>query len=427
MLDPCELTEADLHQALMDMLPVGWAWPREPDTTLSRFWRGVADEAHRSQKRACDLLIESNPATTVELLGEWERSLGLPDPCAPPSALLQERRNAVVALLSALGEASVSFFANLAADRGYAVEIREHRPFECGRSRCGDVASRDRVGSQLQRFVWTVALQTPRLSYARCGVATNQCGLTPQLSIERAEEIECLFERLKPSHTEVVFDYTQQVDFVAFAAMVFSAEEGVVTGAGDRVLEWTSGGLAPITMTGASEHITLDNGVIRASAAGAGQLSYDTQETDDLPLGFSAFVVARMPDASVLGTNNRLFTIEVGAASVFNALLPVSPGVVQLETNGGNVTAAGISDADLETYAVWGFVVDQVEGRGRILRNGVTLASASIAPSFVGVSRYRALLNAALDVKGGLLFDRGSPEIDAAATQHLITKHQVET
>ena len=425
MPEPCALTAEDFHQALLDLLPVGWAWPREPDTVLSEFWRAMAEEAARVQARACDLLEESDPETTTELLVDWERAFGLPDPCGPANLTVTERRGALLAVIRSLGGASIAYFTGLAADRGYEIEITENRPFTCSRSACGHQSRIERVGSPLMRFVWTVALQTPRLVWFRCGDNSGQCGISSHLTIERAEEIECLFDRIKPAHSHIVYDYSDDLDLVSLAAMVFDGGEGLTLGAGNRVEAWASGGLQNITLTGSSDFITAGGGLVSASPAGSGNLLYDTIAPLDLPLGFSVFAACRVPDVDAVGASNRLFMLYAGAPTVFNAIMPSAPGQVLLTTNGGNVAANGISEADLETFAVWGFVVDLVTGTGRILRNGVTLASGPLTADFSGVTRYRALLNAALEVQGALLFDRGSIEIDAAATEHLRTRYGI--
>ena len=418
MLDPCDLTAEDFHLALMDLLPVGWAWPRDPESVLSGVWRGVADEAARVQARACALLEESDPETAAELLVDWERAFGLPDPCDPADQTAVERRAALLAKIRSLGGASIAYFVGLAADRGYEIEIAEHRPFVCARSACGYQSALAEIGSPLMRFVWTVALHTPRLVWFRTGGGGGQVGVQTHLTIERAEEIECLFARVKPVHSEIVYDYSDDLDLVGLAAMTFSANESLTLGTGNRVEAWASGGLQNITLTGGSEHITAAGGVV--AAAGSGQLYYDTLAPIDLALGFSVFAVCRVPDAQALiGTSKRLFMINAGAATVFNAIMPSAVGQILLSTNGGNVSAAGISDADMESFAVWGFVADLVTGTGRILRNGATLASGPLTADFSGVTRYTVLLNAAIEVQGALVFDRGSPEIDADATAHL--------
>lgn len=77
--------------ALLDLLPQGLAWTREPDSTLGKTCRGLAEYWGFVDSRAADLLeIESDPRTTIELLPDWERAWGLPDPCFPPGTKIVE-------------------------------------------------------------------------------------------------------------------------------------------------------------------------------------------------------------------------------------------------------------------------------------------------------------------------------------------------
>jgi uncharacterized protein YmfQ (DUF2313 family) len=49
---------------------------------------GLAKSYERETARANNLLVDSFPLTTYELLPEWESSLGLPDPCAGVAPIL---------------------------------------------------------------------------------------------------------------------------------------------------------------------------------------------------------------------------------------------------------------------------------------------------------------------------------------------------
>ena len=80
MSDAPDLGEADFLAALQAYLPTGPAWPRDPDTIVTQILSGIARAQARLHARENQLLIDLFPATTVELLPEWEASVGLPDP-----------------------------------------------------------------------------------------------------------------------------------------------------------------------------------------------------------------------------------------------------------------------------------------------------------------------------------------------------------
>jgi uncharacterized protein YmfQ (DUF2313 family) len=162
--------------------------------------------------RAADLLErESDPRSTIELLEDWERVAGLPDPCVAEPLTIEARRAALVNKLTTEGGQSRAFFIGVAAALGYTITIREHSPFMCGISQCG-VTEDDagdpywEIGAPEIRFFWSVRVGAVRVSWWRFGSAV--IGVDPHVRIALATDLECLFRRWKPAHTEVVFDYS---------------------------------------------------------------------------------------------------------------------------------------------------------------------------------------------------------------------------
>jgi uncharacterized protein YmfQ (DUF2313 family) len=83
--------------AFLALLPTGQAWPRHPDSTLVRACTGLAQYWGTVDSRAADLLeTESDPRHTVELLPDWEKAWGLPDPCFPDATTIEERQKMLV-------------------------------------------------------------------------------------------------------------------------------------------------------------------------------------------------------------------------------------------------------------------------------------------------------------------------------------------
>lgn len=83
MADPRQKSVSDIAVALQALLPRGPVWPRQPGAALTRVTSGIAATVHRVHARALALLVDAFPATTYELLPEWEETLGLPTRCAP--------------------------------------------------------------------------------------------------------------------------------------------------------------------------------------------------------------------------------------------------------------------------------------------------------------------------------------------------------
>ena len=237
-------TAADYQHAFMALLPQGEAWPRNQDTLLYRVCAGLSAYWGYVDSRAADLLErESDPRYTLELLPDWERNWGLPDPCYEAPLSYDERIAALLARMTMLGAQSREFFIQVAADLGYTITITEYRTFVCGIDRVGDsrvygapgapdpmmynewgnpiMSLRGDepvtdgeisawpyygLGPATNRFYWTVHVDTAKLTWFR--VTSGQCGVDPHLRIGLADDLECLLNRWKPAHTEIIFDYS---------------------------------------------------------------------------------------------------------------------------------------------------------------------------------------------------------------------------
>ncbi len=187
---------------LLALLPPGAAWPRDRDSLLVKLLGGLAEELARIDARASDLIRESDPRSTYELLADWERVAGLPDKCSRGRATtIEERRAALVAKLTMRGGSTKAYFIALAKQLGYDITIDEFRPFICGISRCGDVLT----GGHSVRHVWRVNVPGARYTPFRTGV--SQCG-DKLGKITRAEDLACKLNTLKPAHTRIIFNYT---------------------------------------------------------------------------------------------------------------------------------------------------------------------------------------------------------------------------
>ncbi len=186
---------------LKSLLPRGQAWNRESPSILSATLTVMALAFQRVADRAHDLVEESDPRTTREMLEDWERNYGLPDACTGVATTLQERRQAVLQKKTSIGGQSKAYFIARAAALGYAdVTIREYRPFTCGRSRCGETLG----GPPTNRFIWTVHVPGPRVTRFKTG--GSRCGESLG-KVARAVDLECVLQKLSPAHTRLIFFY----------------------------------------------------------------------------------------------------------------------------------------------------------------------------------------------------------------------------
>jgi uncharacterized protein YmfQ (DUF2313 family) len=64
------------------------------------------------------------------------------------------------------------------------------------------------LGPPEMRFYWTIHVGDARLTWFRCGAGGGEVGVDPHLIIGLAEDLQCLLERWKPAHTDIVLDYS---------------------------------------------------------------------------------------------------------------------------------------------------------------------------------------------------------------------------
>lgn len=212
------MTAADYLSQLLALLPRGWAWPKDPDTTQGRTMAGLAEELARVDGRAWALVEEADPRTATELLPDWERVCALPDPCVTGAQSVDARRAAVVARLTTRGRLSPGFFVDLAATLGFEVTVTEFRPFRAGSPAGGALtntghafAAGDACGGPLRRepwvFAWQVNAPSTTAILFRAGFRAGQ-----RLRAWGEAALECSIRRRQPAHTLVIFTYQEVED-----------------------------------------------------------------------------------------------------------------------------------------------------------------------------------------------------------------------
>jgi uncharacterized protein YmfQ (DUF2313 family) len=152
----------------------------------------------RLQVRLNDLIAQIFPCSTVELLPEWEASLGLPDPCTGPLPTTQQRTAAVCGKFAGRGGASRAYFERLAASLGFEIEIETYAPFEASRNRAGDP-----VYDEKWAYAWRIIAAPVQVVYFRASEGTAG----DPLATWGNQLLECEINRVKPAHTVIVWSY----------------------------------------------------------------------------------------------------------------------------------------------------------------------------------------------------------------------------
>jgi uncharacterized protein YmfQ (DUF2313 family) len=188
----------DYLAAMMALGHRGRAWTIEPGTVRASVMLALAQTYVRSGARAVNLITDAFPATTIELLPQWEYSLGLPDNCAAQPQTIQQRQAAVLSRFIAAGGQTAAYYQAVAAALGYAITITEFSAFRCGVSRAGQPCGDAYV------HAWQVNAPTFTVGTFRAGA--SDAGEPLRWWSNTA--LQCTLRALAPAQTTVLFSYS---------------------------------------------------------------------------------------------------------------------------------------------------------------------------------------------------------------------------
>lgn len=145
------------------------------------------------------VLATITPDGDTELLPDWERVYGLPDAClADVESSVSSRIAAVIDKIRRGGGLARQYYIDLAAALGYAITITEFSPHTVSSPVTYPLYDTD------SQYYWQVNLATatpPR------PISVLDSVTTP-LVVYQTGLLECLLQKLKPAHTELLFAYT---------------------------------------------------------------------------------------------------------------------------------------------------------------------------------------------------------------------------
>lgn len=194
-------SEDQVLDELLSHLPPGWIWRRDRDSLIAALLTPLAGGIADVEQMAEDMLREVDPRLASVCLPDYERVLG-PDPCGRDTSTmsLADRRQLAHQRWTARGGASRAYFIGLAAKRGVAITISENRV-----SYADELVADGELVEPPEQFIWTV-----HLAFTEETVFTADEGQAGDLLLDLViSDIDCDIRRLKPAHTEVVFDYSE--------------------------------------------------------------------------------------------------------------------------------------------------------------------------------------------------------------------------
>ena len=141
------------------------------------------------------LIAEIFSCTTLQLIAEWEETLGILDECTGP---LGDHAGNPALKFSARGGQSKAYFISLAEQLGYEITITEFAPFRVGINRIGDPLS-----GEGWAHTWQIAA-SGSLQYFRA----DQSKIGERLVTWGSRLFECTMEQIAPAHTILLFGYS---------------------------------------------------------------------------------------------------------------------------------------------------------------------------------------------------------------------------
>jgi uncharacterized protein YmfQ (DUF2313 family) len=181
---------------LKALLPRGVLWRLEQGSAISNLLLGVSDELARIDARGENLIDEIHAPSTFELLADFERVYGLPDPCLGEDQSTSQRIASVVQRITAIGGQTAAYYIGIAAAIGFTITITEFKAHDVD----------DDVEYSLLSEAWNFAWQV-NAPLNTVGELTVEETVDDALAWFGNEQLECVLEELKPAHTEIIFAY----------------------------------------------------------------------------------------------------------------------------------------------------------------------------------------------------------------------------
>lgn len=182
-----------LHKDVLKLLmPLDLGGQDACDRTVAgRALDRVADTAIR-------MLANIYPATVVEMLPEWEQSMGI---VSDPVASTGRRIAQIQGSYASRGDLTARGFVSLAKDLGYEIEVLEPIPLMAGYGAAGD----ELIGAWAW-WTWIVTVSGRTAKYSCCaGQASSGDPLD-----DFGQTLEDTLRDLKPSDTDVFFTYQEE-------------------------------------------------------------------------------------------------------------------------------------------------------------------------------------------------------------------------
>ena len=192
------LGDRDFLRVFHDLMPEGEVWPRDDAAFQNKVLMTLMGTWRRLAARDGNLLVDSFPPLTRELLPEWELTLGLPDECTPLNPTVAQRVAAVAAKIVGRGGQSITYFIAVALALGFTITVQEFAPFRAGISHAGDPDY-----GEAWAHTWRIHAPATTVIYFRAGLSVAG----DPLATWGNAQMQCVLSKIAPGQTIVQFAY----------------------------------------------------------------------------------------------------------------------------------------------------------------------------------------------------------------------------
>jgi uncharacterized protein YmfQ (DUF2313 family) len=192
-----QFSVSDFTAAYLSLMPTGKVWPRDTDAVIAQTIACLAPTYARQTQDLANLLADAFPSNPVNLLPEWESTLGLPNPYAG-SQTVPQRQAQVLQKFANDGGQSVAYFLSVIASLGFTgASITEYTPF------CANVGvANSPLCGQPWAFAWKIIAPTISVQYFETNFSTSNEAL---FTLVGASELEYVIDQYAPAHTIPLF------------------------------------------------------------------------------------------------------------------------------------------------------------------------------------------------------------------------------
>jgi len=167
-------------------------------SNLRKVLTGLACQWLRFRDKVNEVSNEYDINQTTALIEEWERVVGIPDDCFSNTGSLEDRRRNILVKLAGVNVSTAKQFEDLAQTFGF------------------DVTVSNGVDEAVLPATLPLILLDPDEAPFTIIVTLNQSlqptGLPLELPFELTDQapeiLECLFDKLKPANTQIIFRYS---------------------------------------------------------------------------------------------------------------------------------------------------------------------------------------------------------------------------